>query len=288
MSPFLSAFLHKITLISVDSVEDFQQVRNELSDGKRKDFRRSRLRDFISGPQLDTFRQLTPTATAFHANPRAPRGLSQFSPPRTTDGLPAMRQFAAAKDLAIMGGSSGKPNQRVTIHFDNGTPTLHMRFSALEIPPLVFNNAKSRPQSEWAPVSRPVSYHPSSYPVVPPSAPSVLSTLELSDSGPPLATLPRSHYSTRRSRAQSSYSIPESYTSLSDVRELASQFPGPPIRVLETVEHSPIPNAPGDFWEPASPTSSEDIESSLSHNSSMPSTSESLRMPGLCVESKLP
>lgn len=269
MSPFFSASLHKITSISVDSAEDFQQVRNELSSGKRKDFRRSRLRDLISGPQLDTFRQLTPTATAFHATPRAPHGLSQFSPPHATDGLPAMRQFAAIKDLATMNDSSEKPRQRVTIHFDNGTPTLHMRFSALEIPPLVFNS-KSRPQSEWFPVSRPVSYLPMSNQAVPPNAPSILSALELSDSGPHLTTLPQSHNPpTQRSRTYSSHSIPESYTSLSDVRELASQFPGPPVRTMETIQHSPLPDAPRDFWEPESPTSPEDIGSNMSHGSSM-------------------
>ncbi|KAF9463236.1 hypothetical protein BDZ94DRAFT_633486 [Collybia nuda] len=263
------AFLCIGLVKGVDSIEDFQQVRSELG-GNRKEIRRSRLREFISNPRLSTFHQLTPTATAFHAKSRAPHGLSQISSARATDGLPGMKQFATIKDFTRLGDGSEKPRERVTVHFDNGAPTLHMRFSALNFPSPIFN-VRSRPQSEWVPISRPVSYGRMAYQDVPPSAPSILSSLALSDSGPHLANLPLPHNTpSQQPRTQSAYSIPESYTSLTDVRELASQFPGPPSHTLETVKQSPAPNTQGDFWDPPSPvTTQEDVGSNLSHGSSM-------------------
>lgn len=248
----------------MDTMEDFAQVRKELSAGKRREIRRSRLRDFISGPQLDTFRQLTPTATSFHSTPRAPHSTSQSS---HIDGLPAMREFAAIKDLATMKDS--KTRQRVTIHFDNGTPSLHVRFSALQIPPLAFDD-KSRPHSEWYPArSQPVSYKRPSYQAAPPNQPSVLSRSESPVSAPqPEVDLRVFNPPTQKSRAQSSQSIPESITSLRAVRELASQFPGPPtrtlIRTLEPIQHSPPPEASKDFWDPVTPTLPEDVVTNIS------------------------
>ncbi|KAF5348839.1 hypothetical protein D9756_009715 [Leucocoprinus leucothites] len=57
----------------VDGTEDFKAIRDELeSRSSDQNFRRSKIRYFISNPRLSTFRQLSPTATAFHATPRAP------------------------------------------------------------------------------------------------------------------------------------------------------------------------------------------------------------------------
>lgn len=57
----------------MDLTEDFKAFRDELeSNASDRNFRRSRLRDLISNPRFSTFRQLSPTATAFHATPRAP------------------------------------------------------------------------------------------------------------------------------------------------------------------------------------------------------------------------
>ncbi|KAF8895915.1 hypothetical protein CPB84DRAFT_1848245 [Gymnopilus junonius] len=56
-----------------DMLEDFQAVQGEIiaATNRRKEFRQSRIRQFISNPRLSTFRQLSPTAAAFHATPRA-------------------------------------------------------------------------------------------------------------------------------------------------------------------------------------------------------------------------
>ncbi|GLB39973.1 hypothetical protein LshimejAT787_0704830 [Lyophyllum shimeji] len=256
----------------LDSSEDFRDIRDELSGAGRRDLRRSRLREFISNPRHSTFRQLTPTATAFHAAPRAPAALSQFSPePRSQDGLTGMRQFAEVKQAATTGDISEKPaRERVTIHFEGGTPSLHMRFSALEIPilpPLSVNNSP-RQSSEWVSVSRPTfqsspsthSSHSSSPRRATYCAPSprnsLLSALTISDSGLDISNLktPQQVYSppTKPARVESSYSqrsIPESYTSLSAVRELASQFPPLPTRVLETIKQSPANQTSGEFWD---------------------------------------
>ncbi|KAF8065297.1 hypothetical protein FPV67DRAFT_1388590, partial [Lyophyllum atratum] len=241
----------------VDSSEDFRDIRAELSGASRKEFRRSRLRDFISNPRHSTFRQLTPTATAFHSTPRAPVGLSQFSPqPRTQAGLSGMQQFAEMKQAATAGYTLDKhAKERVTIHFEGGAPILQMRFSALEIPsipPLSFEvNPKPssewvpRPASQWAPDSRPVSLRPAMYQGSSPRN-SLLSALVINDSGQDINNLksPAQVYipPTKPSRIESSYStrsIPESYTSISVVRELASQFPPLPTRALQTVKPSP-------------------------------------------------
>lgn len=248
-------FVDLCSVLSLDVVVDFEQVRGELSAGNRQEFRRSRLRDFISNPRFSTFRQLTPTATAFHATPRAPAGLSQFSPRAGTEkGLAGMKQFAEVKQLSGAKNDPEKPPyQRVTINFNNGTPRLHLRFSSLEMPPPVFG-VKSRPTSEWVPPSRPVSHRLSSYHADSQRPDSRLNSSVITDFGKGLQSPPRMYTPVKKSaRAESSYSaksIPESYTSLSAVRELASQFPPLPPHALETIQQSPAaPAEPSNFWD---------------------------------------
>ncbi|KAG5651685.1 hypothetical protein H0H81_007816 [Sphagnurus paluster] len=278
-----------------DSTEDFRQLEEELSAGKNG-YRRSRLRDFISHPRHSTFRQLSPTATAFHEKPRAPVGPSKpaVTEPRAEGGLPGMKQFADLKRSATT-GTVPERRERVTIHFENGAPSLHVRFSALDIPPIAFD-AKRRSRSEWLGVSRHASIRPASQAVGSPrnsirvdsprhsihavdvsrrhsihaASPhnsihaasthnSLLSELVINESGPDiisisdLQSLPEAYIPTTRqkARAASTYStrsVPESVTSLSVVREIASQFPPLPAHALETIKQSPDNDA-GEFWD---------------------------------------
>ncbi|KAK0204921.1 hypothetical protein DFS33DRAFT_1382810 [Desarmillaria ectypa] len=97
----------------LDSVENFAQLQAAYRHpGNRKEkYGDSHFRPLISGPQLSTFRQLSPSATEFHTTPRA---LGRSIAPRATTEPAA---------------------QRVTIHFAQGAPMLHMRrFSSLDIP----------------------------------------------------------------------------------------------------------------------------------------------------------
>lgn len=112
----------------MDEVEDFRAVRNELSSAPRPRFRGSHIRQFISNPRMSTFRPLSPTATAFHADRRAP------------NGLPGMKQFADAKEQRM--------RQRVTIQFETGAPTLHLRFSSLDLPSTAMIARETKPQFE--------------------------------------------------------------------------------------------------------------------------------------------
>ncbi|XP_006455280.1 hypothetical protein AGABI2DRAFT_121212 [Agaricus bisporus var. bisporus H97] len=162
----------------IDEVEDFGRIRNELEKSNTVDrnFRRSKLRELISNPRLSTFRQLSPTATAFHARPRAPLVSSQdfaytlhphpyatgglpdmesskvartppspatagqnvdlpdASPrPSLQNGLPGMSEFAHVKEKRM----SKRPRRWVTIYYNRGTPTLHLRLSAFNMSPPV-------------------------------------------------------------------------------------------------------------------------------------------------------
>ncbi|KAF9448433.1 hypothetical protein P691DRAFT_759907 [Macrolepiota fuliginosa MF-IS2] len=183
----------------MDQTEDFRAVRDELeSNTSAKEFRRPSLRVLISNPRLSTFRQLSPTATAFHATPRVPRiaslnagettsggrphpysaggyltreksrdrlsaqtpvvnekfdplspGLaSSFTSPTITQGLPGMAEFARIKAQRM---SQYSP-KRVTVYYDHGTPTLHLRLSVLDLPTpaIIAQNLKNRPTSELA------------------------------------------------------------------------------------------------------------------------------------------
>ncbi|KAG5640815.1 hypothetical protein DXG03_006941 [Asterophora parasitica] len=238
----------------LDASEDFSHIQDELSGGRHKEFRRSRLREFISNPRHSTFRQLTPTATAFHATARASLGPSS--------GLPGMRQFADVKRGANALHTSEKPSQRVTVHFANGTPMLHLRFSALEIPTPEAFKAKSlspRPTSEWVPVSRPVSLRPvyladsrhNSFV----DSRNYIASLE----SPPQAYVPPKTKATRIQSSFSMRSIPESYTSLAAFRELAPQFPPLPANALEPVKQSPSDSdeKSGECWDDATSADSQ-------------------------------
>ncbi|KAF8960898.1 hypothetical protein BDZ97DRAFT_1921786 [Flammula alnicola] len=149
----------------VDAVEDFNAVQRELTLSKtnsRGNQRASRLLQFISNPRSSTFRPLSPTATAFHAAPRAPANFdSKFKDSSLTNrphyltwtqrqsqltiqsGLPGMRDFASIKEKQI--------KQRVTVYYREGAPILHMRFSTLNLPSpaVIVESVASRPQSEW-------------------------------------------------------------------------------------------------------------------------------------------
>lgn len=131
----------------VDTVIDFRAIEFEIkpTGGHKKEFRRSRLRQFISNPRLSTFRQLSPTATAFHS---APRGADNFY---TGVGPPGMSQ------------SSGMQNpQRVTVNYANGTPMLQVRFSALNLPTLFADKSKSSFSSTLSP-PKPAVIYPFAY-----------------------------------------------------------------------------------------------------------------------------
>ncbi|KAK1230563.1 hypothetical protein PQX77_006340 [Marasmius sp. AFHP31] len=124
----------------VDFSEDFRVLQDEMANRQKakRGFRAS-LRPFISNPRHSTFRQLSPTASAFHRGARSP-------------GVNGMDTFAAIK--ATVESQSRAPRQRVTIHFDETTglaPTLEMRFSTLNMPSpaIIAETVKSRPASEW-------------------------------------------------------------------------------------------------------------------------------------------
>jgi len=236
----------------VDLLEDSRAMRNEPVVAGGAKFRRSQIHQFISNPHLSTFRQLSPKATAFHAVQQA-SGTSATYRTLTNAGLPGMAHFANVK------AQNGR--QRVTIRYDRGTPLLDVRFSTLDIPnpPTMVEGIKARPQSEWdAHLFQPQpSFHQSSKSVFRDSADSIPSFC-----GPfELVTAPRRMLSQRSARAQiyqaaspatsgeSSYpdststvepqdtgrvlsmkSIPDS---LQAVRDLAGQFPGPPMALKD-------------------------------------------------------
>ncbi|KAJ7768601.1 hypothetical protein DFH07DRAFT_680909, partial [Mycena maculata] len=108
------AFLIIGIVKGVDQFDDFDEVTKEMSSG-RQQFRRSRLGMMISNPRFSTFRQLSPTATDF-------RTLPTVQEKEADPAKPSMATFAALK------------RDRVTVHFDEGAPTLHMRFSGLDMP----------------------------------------------------------------------------------------------------------------------------------------------------------
>ncbi|TFK67610.1 hypothetical protein BDN72DRAFT_960853 [Pluteus cervinus] len=120
----------------LDTAEDFNQIRRELSDNRGKGYQQSSGRQVISKPSA--FRQLSPTATSFHAEPRAIDGQAGDAYAMRDD--PGMQQFANVRDR----------RQRVTVVFSQGAPTLQMRFSALDLPsPATIVDRVKSPQSEW-------------------------------------------------------------------------------------------------------------------------------------------
>ncbi|KAJ7172996.1 hypothetical protein C8R43DRAFT_978153 [Mycena crocata] len=220
------AFLIIGIVKGVDEVDDFGDISKEMSSG-RQQFRRSRLGQMISNPRFSTFRQLTPTATAFHTTPLA----LPTSNEKRRD-LPDMTEFAQLKRDVTRTAANGllRPQQRVTVQFERGAPTLHMRFSGLEMPSpaVIAEKVKSRPvSSSWVSVARSSHYAPSTVPSFafdPPAVP-VPTTYpafiyDRSQAQPePSHQRGLSQFSTRSS------AYPDS---LNAVRELAAQFPGLP------------------------------------------------------------
>ncbi|TFK31840.1 hypothetical protein BDQ12DRAFT_739753 [Crucibulum laeve] len=196
----------------VDEVEDFRAVRNEIS-AVRNNKRGSRLRQFISNPRASTFRPLSATATSFYAS-------------RAGAGLPGMGQFEKMNDE--------KGGQRVTVHYSEGAPTLHMRFSSLDLPnpAMIVDSVKARPISpEWLAAAKPVSIRNSTVSYSPSFADSAQ-----------IITAPQRTLSQKSAKAKmvhtsssghghvsaSSQQTTKSETLLV-VRELAAQFPGTPM-----------------------------------------------------------
>ncbi|KAL1747489.1 hypothetical protein HDZ31DRAFT_31816 [Schizophyllum fasciatum] len=107
--------------LGMESVETF--------DDARPDRRRSRLMQMIANPRLSTFRALSPTAVAFHAAPRAPE--KPISAPVASLGLPGMRAFANMRSDSPV----ERKGERVTVYYGGQrAPTLHLRFSELNMP----------------------------------------------------------------------------------------------------------------------------------------------------------
>lgn len=237
----------------IDFVEDFEVVRQEiLPPSKRQEFRRSRLREFISNPRSSTFQQLTPTATSFHAAPRA-HGISPLA--QNDNTRVGMKHFAEIKQSATLENSDLEktPRQRVTVNFIDGTPRLNVRLSELGIPPPIFT-IEHHPFSKLPPIFRPTSYY-SDF-LTTPQRQSLLSPLLITDSEAGYEVKltsfdpPHSKKLSRGDSTRSTRSVAESYYSLSAVRELASQFPSLPTNVRpEPVEHHPAAVQEQDFWD---------------------------------------
>ncbi|KAJ7468947.1 hypothetical protein B0H11DRAFT_2238492 [Mycena galericulata] len=223
------AFLIIGIVKGVDHVDDFDLVTKEMSSG-RQQLRRSRLGMLISNPRLSTFRQLSPTATAFRA------------PPTEKDAsrnLPDMEQFVQLKRDVTRTTASGlvRPQQRVTVQFEKGAPTLHMRFSGLEMPSpaVIAESVKARPvSSSWVSIARSSRYAPSTAapsfafdaPAVPlpTTYPEFIYDRGQGLAGPSRQSVDEEHQHRRMMSGVSGRSsvYPDSLTA---VRELASQFP---------------------------------------------------------------
>ncbi|KAJ7737353.1 hypothetical protein B0H16DRAFT_106658 [Mycena metata] len=241
------AFLIIGIVKGVDQVDDFDIVTKEMSSG-RQQFRRSRLGMLISNPRFSTFRQLSPTAKDFYNAPRAPTtsekaaGPSMVERRQSTSGIPDMNTFSQLKGDVTRTTASGlvRPQQRVTVQFERGAPTLHMRFSGLEMPSpaVIAESVKARPvSSSWVSIARSSRYAPSAAepsfafdaPPVPMSYPEYI----YEQDQPSQVEQPKHMRGMSQFSARSS-AYPDS---LNAVRELTSQFPLP--------QPSPIPEGTG-------------------------------------------
>jgi hypothetical protein len=231
---------------------------------------RSQFHEIISNPCISTFRQLSPKATSFHAAQQASD--NQEEPATlTTPVLPAsdMAQFSNVK--------AENSRERVAVRYHKGTPLLHLRFSTLDMPSpaTIVEEIKSRPQSEWV-LPQPSFHQPlnSVFRYSSDSASSFFAPFELvsaprrtlsqrsaraklyqqaalpTASGESLNLNPDSTTSIDPwdlSRVQSVKSLPDS---LQAVRDLAGQFPGPPMAFKDEnpmpslAEALPTPQAP--------------------------------------------
>ena len=221
---------------------------------------RSQFHEIISNPCISTFRLLSPKATSFHA---AQQASDKHEPAsfRTlpTSGLPDMTHFANVR------AEAENSRQRVAVRYHKGTPSLHLRFSRLDMPSpaTIVEESKSRPQSEWA-LPQPSFHRPL-------NSGFRYSSDSTSSFAPfELVTTPRRTLSQRSARAklyqaalpsvsgeslnpnhdlttsvdpwdisrvQSVKSLPDS---LQAVRDLAGQFPGPPMAFKD---ENPMPYA---------------------------------------------
>ncbi|KAJ7677619.1 hypothetical protein B0H17DRAFT_1206900 [Mycena rosella] len=211
------AFLIIGIVQGVDEMDDFADITKEMSSG-RQQFRRSRLGMMISNPRFSTFRQLSPNATAFRAQAEPKPEMSEFAQLK--------REVTTIRPDNISGL---RPQQRVTVQFESGAPTLHMRFSGLEMPSpaVIAEKVKSRPlSSSWVSIARSSRYAPSIAPSfafgepVPTTYPEFIFERKPS----------QENRGTMFSTASSAY--PDSLTA---VRELAAQFPGPPPAVATPI-----------------------------------------------------
>lgn len=166
--------------------------------------------------------------------------------------------------------------QRVAVRYHKGTPLLHLRFSTLDMPSpaTIVEEIKSRPQSEWA-LPQPSYHRPlnSGFRYSSDSTSSFFAPFELvsaprrtlsqrsaraqiykaalpATSGESLNPDPDSATSEPwdLSRVQSMKSLPDS---IQAVRDLAGQFPGPPMAFKDEnpippiADALPIPQMPG-------------------------------------------
>ena len=161
--PGLPSDLSSPVPLSVDATEDFHAVQRELNLSKVNSRNaKAGLRNMISNPRFSSFRQLSPTATAFHAARSTNAGSSATSREKSETsagrhystwsqrqsrilqgGLPGMQAFDTVKQA--------RSKQRVTVQYKDGTPRLHMRFSSSDSLAFITNkvdNVDKRPQSE--------------------------------------------------------------------------------------------------------------------------------------------
>jgi hypothetical protein len=243
---------------------------------KRQEYRASHIRAFISNPRLSTFRQLSPTAAAFHAAPRAPVALRRPSPlAYTTEDSPDIAQIVTIEPSANTQLKKGL-YERVTIHFKNGTPALDLRFSDLEVPSIIRGKARSRSHSEPILGSSASSDRQLNPRLINRKSPSMLSSLgtfsDPGDEGPPAG----SHVQEPPRRMTSLSSGRESYMSpLAAVRELTPQFPVVPPRTFATSSLFYVRQGVGGFSDRGSPSLSEKVDNesmtgNLSHTAPTP------------------
>ncbi|KAJ6562437.1 hypothetical protein B0H19DRAFT_1260013 [Mycena capillaripes] len=263
------AFLIIGIVKGVDQVDDFTNLEKEMGGGRARTGtqRRSRLAMLISNPRFSTFRQLSPTAGEFYAEKGKGREIEPSSypaPPQATYAAPAMAEFTQLKRQMTSASAApstfssypNRPNQRVTVHLQPaGPPTLHMRFSGLEMPSpaLIAESVKARPVSaSWVSVARSSRYAPSTYTATSPNF--------MFDPLPPVP-VPTAYPEYIHEKPQAAHArglsefsarssaYPDSLNG-AVLGALAAQFPGPPpVSTTRPPMPSPIPESTnGSGW----------------------------------------
>ncbi|KAG6885081.1 hypothetical protein C0993_006042 [Termitomyces sp. T159_Od127] len=251
----------------LDTTGNFTALEDEPTESisaiRHRSFRRSRLQESVSHSRLSTLRPFGPTA--FHSPAHLP--LSPL-PERELLASENSAQVVESLNSGRRGLVDGLNKERVTVRLENGTPRLHMRFSALEIPKFLIPIANpTYTATGVAQTPRSSTPRPAAFPFHPDpsdlSSPSNVLSPELMPNTWPNSTqgttstndvllsrespkvYPRSP---KETSSESSYittprgSPVDSYTSLSTVRELAAQFPPLPTRVLESNEQFVVNN----------------------------------------------